>query len=84
MPCLTLASSPSRARRTDESAKKGKKQRIVICPDADPTNADWIPIVRTWRLTGYCLPKWASLWLCRVSPWEEKCAKRTFKLLLGA
>jgi len=50
-------------RRPDKTESRGKRGEIVICPDADPRNADWIHISRANRLAGYRLPTWAALWL---------------------
>lgn len=40
---------------------RDKGGEIMI--DADPRDADWIRIVRAWRLAGYRMSPWASLWL---------------------
>ena len=50
-------------RRPGKTEARGKRGEIVICPDADPRNADWIRINRANRLAGYRLPTWAALWL---------------------
>jgi hypothetical protein len=39
---------------------------LVIDPDADPRNANWLRIDRANRLAGYVLPMWAALWLWRL------------------
>jgi|GEM_PF-1429872 len=39
---------------------------LVINPDADPRNADWLRIATANRLAGYSLPTWAALWLWRL------------------
>jgi hypothetical protein len=50
-------------RRGDKTLVRGKQNKIVLCLDADPRNADWIRIVRANNLAGYRLPTWAALWL---------------------
>ncbi len=47
----------------DKSTQHLDDGTIVICPDADPRDADWLRIVRARRLAGYELPGWAALWL---------------------
>jgi hypothetical protein len=47
----------------NKTIEKDTAGRIVVDPDADPRNADWLKIVRVRRLTGYLIPDWASLWL---------------------
>jgi hypothetical protein len=36
---------------------------IVLNPDADPRNADWLRISAACRLAKRSLPMWAALWL---------------------
>jgi hypothetical protein len=36
---------------------------LVLNPDADPRNADWIRIAAACRLANSNLPMWAALWL---------------------
>ena len=40
--------------------------RLVIDPDADPRNADWLRIDAACRLSHRALPMWAALWLWRL------------------
>jgi hypothetical protein len=36
---------------------------MVLDPDADPRNADWLRITAACRLANRSLPMWAALWL---------------------
>jgi hypothetical protein len=40
--------------------------QLVLNPDADPRNADWIRIAAACRLASHDLPMWAALWLWRL------------------
>jgi hypothetical protein len=40
--------------------------RMVLDPDADPRNADWLRIDAACRLANRSLPMWAALWLWQL------------------
>lgn len=40
--------------------------RLVVNPDFDPRNADWLRSDAACRLAGHLLPSWAALWLWRL------------------
>lgn len=40
--------------------------RLVVDPDFDPRNADWLRSDAACRLAGHLLPSWAALWLWRL------------------
>ena len=48
---------------SDDTVSVDPEGDLVIDVDADPRNAEWIGIVRVYRLTGYRIPGWAALWL---------------------
>ena len=48
---------------TQNTAAHKADGSIVIDPDADPRNADWIRISAACRLARHSLPNWAALWL---------------------
>jgi hypothetical protein len=39
---------------------------LVLDPNADPRNADWLRISAACRLANRSLPMWAALWLWRL------------------
>jgi hypothetical protein len=39
---------------------------VLLDPDADPRNADWLRIDAACRLTNRSLPMWAALWLWKL------------------
>jgi hypothetical protein len=50
----------------NRSASRDAEGHLLIDPDADPRNADWLRSVSASRLAGHHLPAWASLWLWRL------------------
>jgi hypothetical protein len=48
--------------------QSAQKQGGPIDVDGDPRNANWIQLVRIFRLTKHKLPGWATLWLRRLHP----------------
>jgi hypothetical protein len=57
---LTFLSGPQ---KTLTSSADGS---IVLDPDFDPRNADWLRIDAACRLAKHSLPLWAALWLWRL------------------
>jgi hypothetical protein len=51
---------PNRTVTRDENGE------LIIDPDFDPRNADWLRIDAAHRLSGRLLPMWAALWLWRL------------------
>jgi hypothetical protein len=51
---------------SNDEPKHDSDRRLVIDPDADPRNADWLRIDAVRRLTGRPLPSWAALWLWQL------------------
>jgi hypothetical protein len=56
-----LSDKPTTAWRAEDGT-------LVIDPDADPRNADWLPILRARHSARRDLPAWAALWLWRLRP----------------
>ena len=52
--------------RHDICKRTGRTLPIVLDPDADPRNADWLRISAACRLAKRSLPTWAALWLWRL------------------
>ncbi|GEM_PF-668624 len=46
-----------------EGSIRREGDKLVLDPDADPRNADWLRIVRAQKLAGRELPLWGALWL---------------------
>ncbi len=50
----------------DATASRDEAGRLVLNPDADPRNANWLRIAGACRRAGYRLPMWAAMWLWRL------------------
>jgi hypothetical protein len=48
---------------SETTVKHDDDPRVILDPDADPRNADWIKISAACRLAQRALPIWAALWL---------------------
>jgi hypothetical protein len=57
---LTFLSGPQKTLTTSADGS------IVLDPDFDPRNADWLQIDAACRLAKHSLPLWAALWLWRL------------------
>lgn len=47
---------------SNKTEAKPEEGKALVNIDADPHDADWICIVRAYRLAGDRLPTWAALW----------------------
>jgi hypothetical protein len=57
---LAFLSNPNR------TVTRSADRSIVLDPDFDPRNADWLRIDAACRLAKHSLPTWAALWLWRL------------------
>jgi hypothetical protein len=64
--CVWLREALEFLARPNETATRDKDGRLVINPDADPRNANWIRISAASRQAGHTLPMWAAMWLWRL------------------